>query len=263
MSMIVPAGNMKIEWSPKDTNLVKTASTEVKEEVNAVYEAAKLHLANSECCKECKAPKNFCKCEKAKSDAKSDAKSSSTKTAGISDMNKAKSDSSDAKSDVGFETSDKASDSVSDATSDSAIIEVESPVGEKAEGDSKGCIEVAVEKIEEGVAELKDAAQISEVSEEIEIEVEAVPEAPVAKEVALDIPGKEISNNEIIVESTPEHTCSCASKTKVTMDKSASSEEFCRFAMLSKANKQKIKNYWTMLGFPKDYVDLMTKDYEK
>jgi hypothetical protein len=257
--MIVPAGNMKIEWSPKDTNLVKTASTEVKEEVNALYEAAKLHLASSECCKECKAPKNFCKCEKkdAKSDSASSDAKSDVKTAGISDMNKAK--------DSGFETSDKASDSVSDATSDSAIIEVETPAGEKTEGDPKDCIEVAVEKIEEGVAELKDAAQISEVSEEkeIEIEVEAVPEAPVAKEVALDIPGKEISNNEIIVESTPEHTCSCASKTKVTMDKSASSEEFCRFAMLSKANKQKIKNYWTMLGFPKDYVDLMTKDYEK
>ena len=140
----------------------------------------------------------------------------------------------------------------------------------------------AVEKIDAAVVELKDAAQISDKAEEkeIEIEVEKVPEV---KEVALDIPGKEISNNEIIVESTPDHTCSCAAKAKsdaksdsassdaksdaksdIKMDKSASSsEEFCRFAMLSKANKKKIADYWTMLGFPKDYVALMTKHYEK
>jgi hypothetical protein len=34
--------------------------------------------------------------------------------------------------------------------------------------------------------------------------------------------------------------------------------------MLSKANRAKLSDYWTnMLGFPKDYVALMTKDYEK
>ena len=49
------------------------------------------------------------------------------------------------------------------------------------------------------------------------------------------------------------------------MEKSASiEEEFCRYAALSTENRKKLKNYWTKdLGYPPDYVNLMTTDYEK
>ena len=43
-----------------------------------------------------------------------------------------------------------------------------------------------------------------------------------------------------------------------------SEEEFCKYAKLSPQNRAKLADYWVnMLGYPKDYVSLMTKDYEK
>ena len=63
MTMIVPAGNNKLDWSPKDTTLQKTASDgqEVKDiEVDALYEAAKgVVEAGSEECEKCV----DCECE--------------------------------------------------------------------------------------------------------------------------------------------------------------------------------------------------------
>ena len=51
MSIIMPAGNKKMEWSPKDETVVKTASvgSEVKEEGNALYEAALSVTAGKKC----------------------------------------------------------------------------------------------------------------------------------------------------------------------------------------------------------------------
>ena len=123
----------------------------------------------------------------------------------------------------------------------------------------------------EVVVELKDAVGKSEVAEEkeIEIEIEEDGDKPKLefevgeKSVVPEIPGKDVSQSEIIVESKPD--CGCMAKKEVKLEKSAATEEeFCRFAKLSPANRKKLGDYWkNMLGFPKDYVDLMVKDYEK
>lgn len=246
MSIIVPAGNKNVAWSPKEEEkLQKTAAVgaEIKEDVNPLYEAAKEFVKSAAgMCDKCNKPKNFCKCEK--SDAKSDTKSEVV--------------------DAGFDSA-ISSDEKSSDDEKSAIIEVESPAGEAAEEAGKGKIEEAVSKIEEAVTEIKDAAEIAGAAEEaeIEIEVDSVPDS--------EIPGKEISDSEIIVKSEPNmDACACAAKAssdakEVAMDKSAAAEEeFCKFAKLSSANRKKLADYWVnMLGFPKDYVSLMTKDYEK
>ena len=40
------------------------------------------------------------------------------------------------------------------------------------------------------------------------------------------------------------------------------SGRWVKIAKLSPENQKKTKEYWLMLGFPKDYVDAMVKDYE-
>ena len=260
MSIIVPAGNKKVDWSPKEETMVKTASTgaEVKEEVNALYEAAKSYVeAKAAMCKECKKPMNLCSCDKsdAKSDAKSDVKSDAkaevkadVKTAGSSEV----------KPDSAVKSDSASSDSTCGLPPPADV--VTEPVAEEVGEVSK--MEAAVEKIDEAVVELKEVVQEEkgETGEATEVEFE------VSDDKVTDIPGKGISDSEIIVESTPALPCACAdTKKEVTMDKAAATEEeFCRFAKLSPANRKKLGDYWVnMLGFPKDYVSLMVKDYEK
>jgi len=52
MTIVVPAGNKKVDWVPSENKLQKTASTEeiqdVQEESNPLYEAAKSFLAAKE-----------------------------------------------------------------------------------------------------------------------------------------------------------------------------------------------------------------------
>lgn len=59
--------------------------------------------------------------------------------------------------------------------------------------------------------------------------------------------------------------CKKEASTEPAMAKSASTpEEFCKFAMISPENKKKLKDYWVnALGYPADFVSLMIKDYEK
>ena len=233
------AGNKKVNWSPKDEEVIKVASNgtpEVKEEVNALYEAAKKFAQDFgkkeevvENCEKCK--KGAAECTCAKEECKDVVKKDD----------------------------------------ETAIIEIETPEGEKAEHEAVGEVEQAVEKLEEVVVELKDAVGKSEVAEEkeIEIEIEEDGDKPKLefevgeKSVVPEIPGKDVSQSEIIVESKPD--CGCMAKKEVKLEKSAATEEeFCRFAKLSPANRKKLGDYWkNMLGFPKDYVDLMVKDYEK
>jgi hypothetical protein len=234
MSIIVPAGNKNVTWSPKDEEkLTKTASkNSVSKEIsNPLYEAAKKFMATaSDSCVECKKPMNFCGCNK----------------------DEVKEECKEVKEEVGFETS--------------PVIEVGTQEGEKTEEEAKSKVEEAVTKLEEVVVDLKDATQKADVAEESEVEIEIVDDKDDKKEVNEveieveddkaedDIPGKDTSKEEIIVESD-----------EPKMDKSAATEEeFCRFAKLSPENKKKLSNYWVnMLNYPKDYVALMTKDYEK
>lgn len=252
MSIIMSAGNKKVDWSPK--GLTKVASSgEAVEETNALYEAAKKFAQDFSTSKD----KEEVKCEKCQN-AEGDCKCGAE---GVEEV---------AKKD------------------EEAIIEIETPESEKLEEVSKQKVEEVAEKLEEVVVELKDAVQGVEVAEEKEIEIEVTPSGAVVEEKSdekpLDIPGKkEVEDGGIVVESKPEEICACAAKKEekkedkkeevkeekkddkeVKMDKSAATEEeFCKFAKLSPVNKQKLNQYWTALGFPKDYVNLMTKDYEK
>lgn len=280
MSIIVPAGNKNVDWSPKEEEkLVKTASAkdikavDVKEEVNYLYEAAKSFIEASDKCKECNKPKNLCECKKEEKE---------TKQAGIipgvpdgtgphgmgpekgrgkgpcgkggkDDKKDDKETSKDDKKDV-IEV-----DIPEEGNCEDDLPFVVEPVAEKASEATK--MESAVDKIEEAVIELKEVVQ----EEKGETEEVAEVEFEVGDDKAPEIPGEEISNNEIIVESTPDVNACAKTKKDVAMDKSASTEEeFCRFAKLSPENRKKLANYWVnMLGFPKDYVGLMVKDYEK
>ena len=240
MSMITPAGYSKFNWSPKaqDEKLTKTASSEdgnevqkeeeKEEDVNPIYEAAKDFMGSG-------------KDEDAVVDGE------------------------EKKDGLDVEEVSEKSESVSDA-----VKEVE----EKAEA-AEATVEAvkeAVDKIEEAVEGVKGA--IGEEVEEVEIEIE---DSPCEEKV------EEKVDDEIIIESEPkieEEACMAKDKKEVkeskeeekkadikediSMEKSASTEEFIKIAKLSPANRSKLRNYWkNMLDYPADYVDLMTRDYEK
>jgi hypothetical protein len=227
MTRIVPAGNNKPEWAPKETKMQKIASEgqEVQEqEVDALYEAAKsvveVEVAEVKEVEE-KDVKEATACDTMQDEE-----------AVVLDVEEVP--------EVGDENG-----------------EVVNEVSEAVSTEEK--VEEATEKIEEAVVELKEA-----IGEEVGEGEEVVEE--VGEEVAevSEIPGEEVVDSEVIVESAPCPACGAMASDKVSMEKSASSEEFCKFAKLSPQNRQKLANYWTnMLGFPKEYVSLMTKDYEK
>ena len=241
MSMIVPAGNKNVEWSPKEEKIQKTASTgkvEVKEEVNPLYEAAKKYAE------------------------------SLTKDAGIipgvpdgTGPHGMGPEEGRGMGPCGKGGKD-AEETKEDDKKEEVVIE---PVSEEKKEVEK--VEQAVEKIEEAVGDLKDVVkeEKGEVGEEeVEIEIEDGGEEEVEIEIEDEIPGKDVSQSDIVVESEPDIK-SCAEKKDVQVEKSASTEEeFVKIAKLTPANRKKLADYWTnMLGFPKDYVSLMTKDYEK
>ena len=241
--IIVPAGNNKIDWSPRDQEkLQRTASTEgqeqeIQEEVNPLYEAAKnfVEAAEEKKCDECEC--DPCKCEKKKA--------AGTKEAGaMCDDDEAVIEVEEVEE---VEDTGETPKSVSEA-----VAEVEEEAAKAAEVIEK--VKECVEKIEEAVQEVKDAAGVAgeEVVEDLGVEV------------VEDIPGEVVEDSEVIVEGDETSAC-MAGKREVVMDKSAATEEeFCRFAKLSPSNRKKLADYWTnMLGYPKDYVALMTKDYEK
>jgi len=264
MSIIMTAGNKKVEWSPKDDKLVKSASVqgEVKEETNPLYEAAKAVVEAGKKCEKCGEKESECVCEEPKKDEVKKA----GKVPGVPDgtgphgMGKEKGRGEGPCGEGGKESEETAVVDLPPMGSPEGDVIVE-PVAEEASEASK--MEEAVEKIEEAVVELKEV---------VEEEKDELPEGEV-DEVEIDIggddiPGEEVSDSEIIVQSEP---CAesplegCMAKEKGKVSKSASTEEeFCKFAKLSPANKAKLANYWTnMLGYPKDWVDLLTKDYEK
>jgi hypothetical protein len=135
---------------------------------------------------------------------------------------------------------------------------------EKAEAAEEvaAAVEEAVSKVEEAVAEVKeavggceecaegleDAAGDEDVAE-IEVDIETPEEDA---EEGDKTPDAEEDDGEIVIESD-----------EAEMEKSASSEEFCKFAKLTPKNRKKVADYWVrMLGYPRDYVNLLVKDYE-
>jgi hypothetical protein len=248
MTIVVPAGNKNVEWVKEDQPLQKTASTgEIAQEtVNPLYEAAKKYLQAK---KDKEAKKDCEKCKKDPCECKA------TKEAAVEDLNKDK--------------EEKKEDKPAEAPkADGAVANVEQAVKEvvqKAEEAEKVIekVEVAVEKIEQAVQEVKTvvqkevpAATAPEAGEQDSIEIEVADEEP---SIELEVE-KPDGDKGLIVESEPDVE-SCMAKKKVGMDKAASSEEFCRYSMISQDNRKKLYDYWVnALGFPKDYVKLLVKD---
>ena len=265
MTIVVPAGNKNVEWVHEDQTLQKTASTGeiAQESVNPLYEAAKKYLQ----AKKDKEEKKDCdKCKKVPCECKA------TKEAGIEDLNKGKEDKPEDKPED--KKDDKPADKPADAPkSDSAVANVEQAVKEVVQKANEAeavieKVEVAVEKIEQAVQEVKTVVQKevpgvapdmgSDMGEKDEIEIEVSDEEP---SIELDVQ-KQDGDKGLIVESEPDVE-GCMAKNKVGMDKAAASEEFCRYSMISPDNKKKLYDYWVnALGFPKDYVKLLVKDYE-
>lgn len=166
---------------------------------------------------------------------------------------------------------DGADDSVDDAVKVDVKDEAEKPAVDVAKAvaevvEKAEAAEAVVQKVEQAVGKIEDAAQelksvcgdeaktdvaktdkIDEVPDEIELEIEVE-----------DEPKDESKDDSLIVESKPEmENCGRAAT-------AASSEEFYKFSMLSDVNKKKLRSYWGgALGYPKDFVDLLVKDYEK
>lgn len=286
----MPAGSNKIDWSPKEEKVVKTASTakpevkkeEVKEEVNALYEAAKTVIEAAKKCEKC--GKKPCECKEEKEDKaekKEEKKAGEEvkekkeggKVPGVPDGTGPGKDSNECpfnkdNKDSAMKDDEKEEIKVEVPEGGETITE---PVAEEKEEVSK--MEQAVNKIDEAVIELKEVVQEEKGEtgpvDEVEIEIEDD-----------GVPGEEVSDSEIIVQSEPDGMgmgmdkgmdkgmdgCGClAGKGKKGVEKVAAvEEEFCKFAKLSTSNKKKLADYWTnMLGYPKDWVDLLTKDYEK
>lgn len=268
MNIIVPAGR-KPEWVPSDDEkLMKTASTgEASEvqEVDEVYEAAKGFLEAQEAeaqikeagedKSECKC-KDECKCEdecKCKDECKCSSDDKEVKEAGFgcADEEVVELEVTEPESveEVSDESEEEAAGSVADA-----VREVEDKAAEAEEK-----VEQVLEAVE-GIGEAVDAAKDA-CSEIAGTDVEDIVEV----EIEVEDEGSDDEGEEgLIVESEPEDEDleACAGK-EAAMDKSASAEEFCRYSMISGPNRKKLADYWVnALGYPKDYVKLMVKDYE-
>lgn len=237
MSMIVPAGKHSVEWVPAAKKMTKTASEGGEAEMvetdsrEALYEAAKgvVEAMDAEKCDKCgKCP---CGCANAEAGAMYE--------------------------------------------DDAAIVEVqdgEEAVEEVAEEASIDAVEEAVEKVEEAVEELKDAVEGAEDVEEaddaveVDVEIEEVPEEEegiVVESNPLEGCGGPMAASEEKTKDGEEAEDTTEASEKISLEKAASSEEFCKFAKLSPQNRKKLQNYWkNALGYPADYVSLMTKDYE-
>jgi len=120
-------------------------------------------------------------------------------------------------------------------------IETEEPEAEAVE-----CLEKAKDAIEEAVECLSDEA-------EVEVEIEEDEEETNVDEVSFEEP-EEV---DVVVEGGV--NCLAEEKTK-----EASTDNWVKVSAISPSNRKKVLDYWVnKLGYPKDFVKLMVKDYEK
>jgi len=133
------------------------------------------------------------------------------------------------------------------------VEEIAAVVGDKVEEKKEEKVE---EKVEEVSKEEPTEVEIEIEDEKKDVSIPGVEEKP-AEEVEIDI-GKEVGPEDIVKkskEACPEcgkEVCSCTAKSK---------GEFIRLAKLSPKNREAVREYWLGLGFPKDYVDAMVRDY--
>jgi len=115
----------------------------------------------------------------------------------------------------------------------------------------------ALERVEEAVQDVKSAVGVAdEVTDVVEVDLEET-----------DDDGDDDGDD--VIDTTPEDELVVESedddKEDSDNEKTASAEDdFVKFAKISPKNRKKLRNYWiSALGYPSEYVNLMTKDYEK
>ena len=235
MTMIMPVGGNKIEWSPSDKKFTKLASdgAEVQEK-DELLDAAKTHLAANECCEMCGQKMPECGCDKVQK---------------YDDM---------AVIEIEDAEVPESTEALVEVSEDGVVTEDEE---EAVEGDAVSEVKDAVEEVKEAVEKIEEAVlNIDEVSIEVEDEVEdEVENESNVDEVSLEIEDGSDIESEIagvmgIGNGEVEKEGRMAS----------SNEEFIKLSMVSAPTRKKIVNYWSnLLKFPADYVKLMVKDYEK
>jgi len=132
------------------------------------------------------------------------------------------------------------------------VEEIAAVVGEKAEEKIEEKVE---EKVEEVSKEEPTEVEIEIEDEKKDVSIPGVEEKP-TEEVEIDI-GKEVGPEDIVKKSKEcpgcgKEICSCTAKSK---------GDFVRLAKLSPKNREAVKEYWLGLGFPKDFVEAMVRDY--
>jgi len=237
MSVIVPAGSNRREWVPENP-MVKTASTEVEEQPrDELLEAAmgvldrqaeqeEVVVEAAENCEKCHKCADDCECEKEACIASEE-------------------DEVEVDVEVDVEPSEDPDEVLEEVKEDGIVTEEEEEVVEEAAIEK---IKGAVETIEVALEEVEDAEEaLGKVKEAIGTVEEVHEEMNEDK-------NDEVSFTEEVIEDSVEEEPVVAS----------SEEEFCRFAKISPKNRAKVADYWkNSLGYPSDYVDLLTKDYEK
>lgn len=244
MSIIMPAGNGRNDWFPKD-KLTKVASSNGQEvdSRDLLYQEAKRIVANmnEECCEDhlafddVQAPLNEVAEEP------------------VSDV------------------SDVAGDDVVSGDTDAILAKLTAALAE-----ATAALADAKAKLEGPSAVTPSSPSDIAVEEPKEVEIEI--EKPEAEEIEIEIEDEngdeddedkdeecekgdeecedEEGDDEIIVESEEGDDD--------TSERRASSNDWVKLSAISPNNRKKLYDYWTkQLGYPQDFVKLMVKDYEK
>jgi len=248
MSVIVPAGKKRREWVPQDP-MVKTASAEgaeVEEPKDELLEAAMGVLDRQAEEEKCDQPE----CEEKEIKAEDDTEV----------VEAGESCDEECEIEIEIEEEPASPDEVLDEVKEDGVVteEEEEVIEEAAVEKIKGAvevIEVALEEVvdaEEALEKVKDAiGTVEEVHEEMAADTDKPEEA--------EEDGDEVSFTEEVVEDSVEEAAEEGDEVLA-----GSNEEFQRFAKISPKNRAKVADYWkNSLGYPADYVDLLTKDYEK
>ena len=258
MSMIVPAGNKKLDWSPKSDVLTKTASTgEVaQEEVNPLYEAAKKYAASLQTpCEKCS--KSPCEC-------------AVSEVASTEGMPTEGAPTSDAKIEGAVEKIEEAVVELKEAVT-GEVDEVEIDIGEPSDA-----VEVSAipgEKVNSGEIIVESepkcncaatASAKSDVKSDAKSDAKSNAKSDAKSDIKTAASTSSSTSTEKDAKSDSASSDKKEAKAEIVMEKAADAEKWMRLGMISPENRKKVMNYWAnMLDYPKDFVALMVKDYEK
>ena len=225
---VIPSGKGAFDWLPNKNGLTKTASSdngEVVKERDELLEAAKKVVAQ---------------------------------------FNFEKSDDSEESNDLGGsdgETGD------SDDFGDSDGVEFE--VSDEVDGDEECDDKTIVEKLEGAKNDLEEAIDClgggsGDAPEEFEAEVEIELDDDVELDIDNDDSDEDVTDDDVVEGQAEcdEDDEECDNSIDASVE--ASSDDWVKVANITPKNRKAIYDYWSkQLNYPKDFVKLMVKDYEK